>query len=179
MNNGVFNLSTLAGASQSATGYGKIYADTDGKLYYWNDTDVTPFDLTANTNIVNTDLTLSADYLALKDPIYTFRTDDETLGFRISSARIAASLIDDADSHVVVLDTASTVVYNNKIYWVFNDVLMSDGQYRNNAFAESSDFDASDGIRLKYKQDLNGDVTAILPANHTQGENFVYPNNPV
>jgi hypothetical protein len=120
---------------------------------------------------------IAADYQALKDPSYLFRTSDQTNNFMISSARVVGTLLDHIDTNIIGQDGGGSILLKGqqKSIWSFGDTSLASGRVVfGSTWAESDDQDASDGINLHFKKDQNGEPVQLSPS-PAGDEQIVWP----
>ena len=116
-----------------------------------------------------------ADYNTLKDPVFTFKIDDTSLGFKITG-RTLDKFVDHQDSNVAGQDGGGSIPYNGKSLWIFSDTLLTNGGFANNNIALSSQpikDTTLDNINLNYKKDAQGNAAPILLTQN--GEDLIWP----
>jgi hypothetical protein len=100
---------------------------------------------------------IRATYEGLKDPRLEFDPADGSLGFRVSAARPVGTLLDQIDAGIAGFDGGYSFLHDGRAFWSFGDTALSNGGLViGNTFAETSDLDASDGIRLAFRKDADG-----------------------
>ncbi|MDE2218459.1 MAG: peptidoglycan-binding protein [Patescibacteria group bacterium] len=115
---------------------------------------------------------IAADYSALKDPTFAFRTDDASLGFKISG-KMLHKFSDHQDANVAGQDGGLSISYNGKSFWLFDDTNLINGNFTNNNIAldKSADFP---NLSLDYKKDAQGNALPILTPQN--GEDLIWPS---